>query len=205
MQNNLLKKVEQLFWRYGIRSVSMDDVARELGISKKTLYQQVENKTDLLTQVLAQHVTEEQAAIADIKESASSAINELISISRYAITRLRNISASFRYDIEKYYPEQHTTFDQLQNDFFQALVQENMIRGKAEGLYRANIDEVVIAKFFGSMAKNIGMNTYFPIKQFALEHVVTQLVHYHINGIASAKGQELLCEYLDEETTKTTS
>lgn len=182
--------------RYGIRSVSMDDIARELGVSKKTLYQQIENKSDLIKRIFNNKCEEEMYEISQMRETATDAIDEQVKVVRFMIGRLRIISPASRYDLQKYYKDIHRDVEDFHREFFRQFIQDNLERGKEEGLYRANVDAVVIAKLFVSMAINLGHNEYFSVHEFSLEELVRQLFHYHINGVASDAGLAVMQTYL---------
>ncbi|MEL7222664.1 MAG: TetR/AcrR family transcriptional regulator [Bacteroidota bacterium] len=192
----IIKKSEDLFMRYGIRSVSMDDISRELGVSKKTIYQQIENKSDLIRRIFVNRCEEEMEEISKMRETATNAIEEQVQVVRFMINRLRTVSPTSRYDLEKYYKDIHREMDEFHQAFFQQFIQDNLKRGIAEGLYRANIDAVIVAKLFVSMAVNLGHNEYFSVHEFSLEELVRQLFHYHINGVASDEGLAVMQTYL---------
>lgn len=199
MKQQLLKKAELLFLRYGIRSVSMDDLAKELGVSKKTLYIHVENKTELVRQIFALRCDEEDNAIDEFKGKSDNAIAAMVDIAKFMIDRLRLMSPSFRYDLEKYYP---TIFKELE-DFHQTYVlehtEENLLRGKTEGLYRENIDVTIISRLFMGMINNIGHDQLFPVHEFPLDGLLRHSFLYHLHGIISEKGRVILEEYLSKD------
>ena len=196
LKEQLIEKSEELFMRYGIRSVSMDDIARELGVSKKTLYQQVENKSDLIRQIFLTRSIEEREEIHRMRQASRDAIEELVLVAKFMISRLRLISPTSRYDLEKYYQEIHQELNRLHMTFFVQFIQENLRRGIEEGLYRTNIEEEVVAKLFVSMAIKLGHNEYFAVMEYKLENLVQQLFLYHIHGVASERGMETVVNYL---------
>lgn len=185
--------------RYGIRSVSMDDIARELGISKKTLYQQVENKSDLIRQVFVERSSEEREVIEEMRQQSENAIEELVVVARFMISKLRLISPTSRYDLEKYYQDVYRELDQLHMTFFTHFIQENLKQGIKEGLYRKNVEVGVVAKLFVGMATRLAHNDYFAVKDYSLEDLVSQLFFYHIHGVASEDGMRIVRKYLGKE------
>lgn len=185
--------------RYGIRSVSMDDIARELGVSKKTLYQQVENKSDLIRQIFAERSILERQAIEAMRKESDNAIEEMVEVARFMISRLRLVSPTSRYDLEKYYQDIHRELDHLHMTFFTHFIQENLVRGIEEGLYRRSTEVSLVAKFFVGMATRLAQNEYFSVKEHRLEDLVSQLFVYHMHGVASVKGLQVVREYLGQE------
>ena len=199
IKQQIITKSEELFMRYGIRSVSMDDIARELGISKKTLYQQVENKSDLIRQIFAERSLLERQAIEAMRKESDNAIEEMVEVARFMISRLRLVSPTSRYDLEKYYQDIHRELDHLHMTFFTHFIQENLVRGIAEGLYRRSTKVGLVAKFFVGMATRLAHNEYFSVKEHSLEDLVSQLFVYHMHGVASEKGMQVVRKYLGQE------
>lgn len=195
----ILQQSERLFMRYGIRSVTMDDIARELGISKKTLYQHVDNKSDLIEQIFKHWSEEEQRDINQISQQAGNAIEEMIQIARYMIQRLRLLSPTMRYDLQKYYMSVHREIEQVHEEHSLQLITANIERGQQQGLYRPNIQPDVVAKLFMITATSVGNIEQFPLSQYDLDLLVRQLFLYHIHGIASSQGLQVLAEHLGSE------
>ena len=125
VKQQIITKSEELFMRYGIRSVSMDDIARELGISKKTLYQQVENKSDLIRQIFAERSMQERLAIEAMRQESDNAIEEVVEVARFMISRLRLLSPTSRYDLEKYYQDINTIGNALIKDYYEFKINGN--------------------------------------------------------------------------------
>ena len=116
IKNEKLKKLLDdslnVFMKYGIRSVTMDDMARHLGISKKTLYKHVKDKNDLVIQCMKQHQADEKCAMEACIGNELNAIEEMFEISQVIVDQLQNIHPSVMYDLEKYYPEALETFNE---------------------------------------------------------------------------------------------
>lgn len=198
MKQQLIKKAENLFLRYGIRSVSMDDIARELGVSKKTLYLHIENKTDLVEQVFDGRFGEEKEVLEYLEQQDYSAIEGLMRFVKYMIDRLRIMSPSFRYDLEKYYPSVYNKMTNCHASFFLDHMITNIIKGKEEGLYRTDVDEQVVARFFMVMGDAMGHDELFPIKDYPLGELVAKLFEYHLYGVVSPKGLKEFLRLLEE-------
>lgn len=124
----ILEKVHQLFMKYGLKSVSMDDISRQLGISKKTLYQCVENKRDLIKEVFQKHIEEEEAAISEIVAKSKDAVDEMIGIARFVTALLREISPTTLYDMQKYYGDIWGMMEALHQDHIYTVIKTNLDR-----------------------------------------------------------------------------
>ena len=102
-RESLIESSKDLFLRYGIKSVSMDDIASILGISKKTIYTHVENKSELVESAISAIISEEQTIVEGIVKSADNAIDEITEIASYVIKMLRKMQPSLLYDLRKYH------------------------------------------------------------------------------------------------------
>lgn len=195
----LISSARDLFMRIGIRSVSMDDIARELGISKKTLYQTVPNKEELVQMVLRAEIEEDVNMLARNRAEAADAIEELLRNSRHFVRQMRKVSPTTMHDLRKYYPEIFHNQVEAHKHHFQHQVEENLRRGKAEGLYREDIDPEVIAHLYVGMTMMVVDRGIFPAQERPLSDILWQHSTYHFFGIVNASGRDRLNEYLKEE------
>lgn len=185
--------------RCGVKSVTMDDVSRELKISKKTLYKYFKDKPDLVNQVLIQHCKEEVVSTSIISENFDNAIDELIEITKYVGVQLQQIHPSIHYDLEKYYPEAWKVFTEHKEKYIYECVSKNLKRGIDQGLYRSNLNIPIISKIYISRIDIVFDSTVFPVDQFKFTDVHTEMMRYHIRGIASEKGIRYLLEKIKNE------
>ena len=135
-----IEQVEALFMRYGIKSLTMNDVARELGISKKTLYQMVDSKNDLVVKVLEQHISREKAQCLNLAAAAPNAIEEIFIIMETNSQELTRMRSNVINDLQKYHRNGFEMIRKFQYDFVARVIRENMHRGRKEGLYRDDFD-----------------------------------------------------------------
>lgn len=184
-----------LFMKYGIRSVTMDDIARRFGISKKTVYQYVENKEDLLTKIVDSYIVEEKRAINAITKQSVNAIDEMVQIGRHINQQLREVSPTTLYDLQKYYRSIWNKMEQLEHEFIFEVIKKNLTRGIKEGLYRENIGVEIIAKLYVGKTSLIVDEDMFPLKENNREQLFTEFITYHIYGIASKKGIKIFEKY----------
>ena len=193
IKNNILQKVTALFFRYGIKSVTMDDIARELGMSKKTLYQFFENKNDLITQMFQLEEERDIDITKCILAEADNAVDELMGFAKHGIDEFAKIMSSptIVYDLQKYYREIWDNFEAGINQRIYDGTKANIERGKKEGLYRLDIDADIVAKFYVRQTMSILDEDSFPVKHYNKIRLFTQYLIYHINGIATPKGKEL--------------
>lgn len=188
----IFKKVETLFLRYGIKSVTMDDIARELGISKKTIYQYVSNKNELVHRVMQAYIDRDSREIKELKQGAKNAIEEWTRIFNYSCNVFVDFNPNILYDLQKYYPEGWQAFEAYKHKHIYSVVLHNLQRGIEEGLYRNNINpEVIAGIYINKLEAFVDINN-FPSRGITIQEIFDHLIEYHLRGIASAKGAKIL-------------
>ena len=168
----------------------MDDIARELGMSKKTLYQFFENKNDMLTQIF-QHEEERDIEMTRcILIDAENAVDELMGFAKHGLDEFAKVMSSptIMYDLQKYYRDIWVHFEVGMNQRIYEGTKANIERGKNEGLYRMDVDVDIVAKFYVRQVMSILDEETFPSKHYDKVRLFTEYLIYHIHGIATSKG-----------------
>ena len=186
----LLEKISHLYIKYGIKSVSMDDIARELGISKKTLYLYFKDKNDLVFQVVAYHIKNQNDYFCLIAEQKLNAIDVLLDVSKRVIMFMETFNSSIRYDLQKYHPEVLKIFTEHRRDHILKNIKNNILKGIEEGIYRNDLIPDVIANLYVTRIDLMFNNDALPENQFTFSMIFDEMFKYHIRGIASKKGIE---------------
>lgn len=189
----------RVFWTNGIRSMTMDDVARELGISKKTLYLYVKDKNDLVTKVLMQTNCRFHEHIHGILQQGLNAIDEMYAIAQYIAGEMARFHPSLYFDLAKYHPDACRIMDQGKQVEVVDMVAANMEKGMREGLYRENLNVPLIAKLYVVRFDQVmSVEQARLTEKFSLAEINWELFRYHIRGIASKKGMD----HLEKKLTK---
>jgi TetR/AcrR family transcriptional regulator, cholesterol catabolism regulator len=195
---NILLKVRELYMKYGIKSITMDDVATELGISKKTLYLLVDDKDDLVGKFIDYEIKIKKAEIFRCFKFEFNAIDELFEISMFMNKVMKDQNPATEHDLRKYYPHHFQKIVKSRREQMYSYILKNLIKGKAEGLYRNDMNEEVIAKLYLSRLENIHFNELFTVEEFTSFKLFTEFLTYHVRGIATEKGIILLEKKLKE-------
>jgi AcrR family transcriptional regulator len=191
-KRRIITKVAELYLKYGIKSVTMDDVARELGISKKTLYKYVSNKEDLV-KLFVEFVHEhKECEMQEIQDKKINAIEKLFEVNKLVLKMLKNYNPSIEYDLKKHYPEQFLEISSFRKERMYKAVMSNLNLGKDEGLYRKEIDSNIIAKVHVSRIENSFSNEVFTIEEITSANFVNEIMIYHLRAIVNKKGLEIL-------------
>ena len=185
---NILIRVRDLYMKYGIKSITMDDVARELGISKKTLYQYVTDKDDLVGKFIENEIAIRQEEICKCFRIGYNAIEELFEISLFMNRLMRNQSTVTEYDLKKYYPVHYYKAQSARREGIYNYILLNLKKGIKEGLYRAEMNKEVIAKLYLWRSENVHLDELFTLEEFTSTKLFIELLNYHIRGIATEKG-----------------
>ena len=191
-QKRILQKARDLYMRYGVKSITMDDVARELGISKKTLYQFVSDKDDLVGKFIDFEIEKRQTQICDCFKQSLNAIDGIFEISFYMIKMMKEENPSTEYDLKKYHPTQYQKLLNARREGMYKYILLNLKQGKEEGLYRQDMKEELIAKLYLTRAENIHFTDLFTPEELTSKDLFIELLSYHIRGIASDKGIKVL-------------
>lgn len=194
----IISACHQLFLRYGVKSVTMDDIARELGMSKKTLYVYFKDKKDLIMKVVSGYLDYHRAQMDAIFAKKLNAIDELFEIYAKNKSELGEMKAMVLFELRKYYPEAWKKYENFKRSYIPSCVEENLNRGKKEGLYRNNLNSRIIAIAYTNLVNLIFESDQFGEKEFDFKTLYLELFYYHIRGIASEKGNE----YIDMQMKK---
>lgn len=198
----ILEKVRHLFLRYGIKSVTMDDIARELGISKKTLYEHVSDKTQLVEQIAELEFEHRKKDYENILKNNLNAIEELLEVNKYTVSTLKEFSPSAGYDLKKYYPDLAKKIIEARRKIMTKTLSNNFEKGKKEGLYRTDFDEGIILRLCVARFETFRSSELFTRDEITSFHFIKELFIYHIRGIANEKGIKILEEKQKEIKTE---
>lgn len=209
MEEGVIKKIVfaagELFMRLGIRSVTMDDIARELAMSKKTLYQYFNNKNSLVNAVADGHIQMEQSDFERITIESSNAIQEIHGLAMCMRKNMGQVNPSTLFDLQKFHPEAWGRFLEFKDGFIAGHVETNIIKGIKEGYYRSAINAKIIAKMRVEQVQTMFDPKLFPTSEFDFADVQQQILDHFVHGLLTDKGRELYEEFQKEEQTVQTT
>ncbi|MDG1780760.1 MAG: TetR/AcrR family transcriptional regulator [Flavobacteriales bacterium] len=197
----IISEAQAVFMRFGIKSVNMDDIARHLGISKKTLYKYVSDKADLVQKCFFMHCEMEEKQLSRISSMDMNAIDESFETMHFIKDMIKDVHPSIMFDMEKYYPEVMKKTEDIRQKTVYANLKANLEKGIKEGLYREDLNPEIIAHIYVSSVEAIFHSQQFMTSQVSLSDLYLELFRYHIRGIASTKGREYLIEKIKTERT----
>lgn len=199
MEHNILKKATELFLKYGFKSVTMDDIANDLGISKKTIYAHYENKLDLVDAVVNYLFEEIIKIINDIKAQKLNPILESYSIHESVSHLLKDENESIDFQLKKYFPEIYDKNNCTRSSLLQNSILDNLTKGISDGYYRKNIDIEFISRFFLTILTSIKNAENVEILEFDKLYASKQFLELYFRGIVTEKGLKVLEQIINKE------
>lgn len=190
----------ELFKKYGLKSITMDDIAKEAGISKKTLYTFFSNKTDIVNHIVATFLNKHIADVEAIKNKAENAIDEYYSISKVVLNTFREIQPALIYDLAKFYPASMKQIEQFQTQLVAQKIQENLERGIKEGFYRSCMNVELISKIYAQSINSIIGGNLFQDSAYSFEQIYREFFIYHVSGVCNEKGKEYINRIFTSES-----
>lgn len=197
-RQEIIEKVKVLYNQYGIRSVTMDDVVRELGISKKTLYQHFEDKSELVEAVLN---CDKEIRMQEYREAINGVDNAIEEMLRYYDIQKKMIkenNPSLIYDLKKYYPKIHNDLIEKKRKVIFESVVGNLKRGKSEGIYRPDLDEEIVARLNLMRIEALINTGIFSNDEMMMPHFFTEMFKYHMYGVVNENGRKILEQNIDK-------
>lgn len=199
VEQSILQKAVEMFTKFGLRPITMDDIARELSISKKTLYKHFSNKDELVQKTVEQVFKTNSGQIKKAIELDGNAIDQLFHIDDAVCGAVESYDHSLQFQLQRYHPEVARWLEKQREQVITQTTRSNIIKGQKEGLYRLNINAEIITLLYFHRTVLLTGHEMDPFKDFNLREVMREILIYHIRGIASTSG----LEYLEDKLNKT--
>ncbi|MDO7173372.1 TetR/AcrR family transcriptional regulator [Mariniflexile sp. AS56] len=196
MRENIIQKSAELFLSLGFKSVTMDDIANEMGISKKTIYVHFANKTKLVEAVTFDVFENICAGIDGICDTSPNPIQQLYDIKLFVMQHLRNEKTSPQHQLKKYYPQIYQRLHLKQFEKMHSSVTESLQKGVDTELFRASINVDFISRMYFNGMTGIKDDTYFPSTLYTMEYLMESYLEYHLRAIVTDKGLQLLNKFI---------
>ena len=186
---------EDLFLKAGIKSVTMDDIAKHLGMSKKTIYQFFKDKNELVIALVAKKLKEDEDSLSDIINQSGNVIEKMINMMKCSEDIFSRINPIVIHDMQKYHPEAWKQFQDFKSGVIVGTLEKLLTEGIKQGYIRPNIDVKIMARMRVSQVE-LGFDTrMFPIAEFSTWHVQYQFLEHFTFVICTLKGHKLLNKY----------
>ena len=189
--------------QYGVRSVTMDEIALQMGVSKKTIYQYYADKDELVDAVMVDIITYNQACCMQDRQTAKDAIHEVFLAMDMMQEMFQNMNPTILFELEKYYPKSFEKFKQHKYTFLYKVLKENLERGIKEELYRTEVDLDIMIKLRLETMMMPFNQILFPKNKYSLIKVETEFTTNFLFGLATIKGHKLITKYQQDRSKKT--
>ena len=194
-QEKILKSSLALFFKYGIKHVTMDDIAKELGMSKKTIYQFYKEKDDLVNQLCEMELKEHECDFDKFSETAENPIHEIMLISEKMRIMMQNINPMFFLDLQKFYPTAFHRFQVFKENSAYRNIYINIKRGIEEGVYRSSLDPEFVSRLRLAQIDMLMFGSYFSFDKVSFVNTHELMLEIFVYGICTVKGHKLFNEY----------
>lgn len=188
-RKRILNSSKDLFQKFGIRSITMDDIAHHLGISKKTIYQHFSDKDDIVTLAIKHYAAKQKSELLELKKNSKDAVELLIGVSRYVQKDLTHNTSALLFDLQKYHPKAWNIITEFKNGFLADYVQEVLNEGIGEGLFRRDIDVSVLARMRLEEITLSHSESVFPSERFGHVNVSSALLDHFVHAVCTEKGK----------------
>ncbi len=188
-RKRILEIATEQFARYGVRTVTMEDIARLAGVSKKTVYQEFDDKKDLVKEAFEKILQEDRTKLAYILETEDGVIEHLVKTSKMMRERMQNVNPMVIMEIQKYFPEAWKMFEDYKVRVITNDIVNVIEKGKVLGYFRIEIDSEILAKVRVNQITSAfdPVNFTDPNYNFAEEQLV--LLDHFLHGIFTEKGR----------------
>ena len=202
VRERILEESEMLFFRYGVRRVTMDDVAKALGMSKKTLYQYYSDKDELVAEATRAHLERERIEFDKIFRNSENSIKSLFLISQCMRKSLSEINPSVLFDLKRFYPKSWEYWTEFKDQYIFKSIVENIKKGIEEEYFRPEVNAEILANLRVMEIQILFDRESFPSEKFNFMEVQMQLFNHFVYGITTEKGRKLYKEYLENENNE---
>jgi AcrR family transcriptional regulator len=192
VKNKILNGAEALFLKYGFKSITMDDIARELGLSKKTLYQFFDDKTKLVDETVSRHIEQEMGLCSNLCKSINNPIEYMLTLTDSFGELKKQINQTILFDLKKYFKPSWDKLNKFRIEFIYSEVLNNLKTGKTQGLYHAGLNEELTAAFYIHLIDFLLNPENDSVQKHDFKTVHSEMMRYHLRSICTDKGLKLL-------------
>ena len=202
IKERIQHKAGELFRRFGIRSVTMDEIAGQLGISKKTIYQFYSDKEALVQDIFKDITDQNKQKCTYFKDVAENAIHEQYLAGDMAQEIFNNMNSSVLFDLNRFHPNVFAEFEKFKKQFLFNSIRENLFRGIKEGLFRKDIDIDIITWLRLEMISGVFHNEEVVTGKTKPNRFEDEMKDFFLHGICTEKGLTLLSKYKHQRQKK---
>ena len=198
-KDRILQGAQELFFKYGIKSITMDDIAKHLAISKKTIYKYYTDKNEVVEAMTTQLMKKNECEFQSIADESTNVVEEVFTMMKHMGNMFSQMNPNLFYDMQKYHPNSWKLFKDFKEECIERMVEDSVKRGIIQGLVRSDINTKIVARL--RMAEiEMGFDpNVFPPNKFKIIDVQLALKDHFLHGICTLKGYQLISKRKQEE------
>jgi AcrR family transcriptional regulator len=190
----LLLRIRDLLFLYGTKSITLDDIASRMGISKKTIYSCCPDKKNLVDRIVVDYLSSHRADAERVRAESRHAIDEVLQMARLARARMEQVSPAFLFDLNKYYPDIWARFEQYRTHEIFGQVVDVIKRGQQEGLFRMDLDTEIVAAMHLQHIRLLTDPGQQPRPERPVGEMIHQIISVFLQGIVTRKGLDVMSQ-----------
>lgn len=195
ISEKILLGTRDLFFRYGIKSITMDEIARHLAVSKKTIYQHFADKNELVDK-LTEHILKDNIChISEIVKTFDNPVEEIIETMKFMGTTFSKMNPNLFHDMMRYHPESFKKFKDFKEECLLRMIEANLTKGIKDGLYREGINIKILSRLRAEQVELAWRADIFPPEKFSHVEVQQQMLLHFLYGVCTLKGHKLINKY----------
>lgn len=201
MEQRITDKARELFFRYGLKSVTMDEIATSLGVSKKTIYHYYTDKDSIVEAVMLNEIQRGEQECNNYCNQSDNAVHEVFMTIDMMQEMLSTMNPALIFEMQKYHPKAFKMFNDHKHQFIYKIIKTNLERGQREELYRQELNAEILAKYRVESIFLPFHQDVFPMAKYNIFQVSLELMNHFLFGITTPKGQKLITKYKQAKTT----
>jgi len=190
----LLLRIRDLLFLYGTKSITLDDIASRMGISKKTIYSCCPDKKNLVDRIVVDYLSSHRAEAERVRAESRHAIDEVLQMARLARARMEQVSPAFLFDLNKYYPDIWARFEQYRTHEIFGQVVDVIKRGQQEGLFRTDLDTEIVAAMHLQHIRLLTEPGQQPRPERPVGDLIRHIISIFLQGIVTRKGLDVMSQ-----------
>ena len=196
---DIIERSSLIYLKYGIKSVTMDDLANQLGVSKKTIYKYFSDKNELVLTIIQRTLNFEEKMCHKIQTKSENALEALIKISKMVIERLNNVNPTIFLDLQKHYSEAWHLMEKHKWEFVLTAISDNIKRGIDEKIYRDDLNVEVVSRLYIATIDVIMNPEIYKWPEFQFHELFKEVMKFQFHGLINENGKNYLkLNYKDE-------
>lgn len=197
----IVEESDKLFCQYGFKSVTMDDIAKHLGMSKKTIYQHFRDKDELVNILIKAKLENQNCTMDFCATSAENAVHEIF----FAIINIHELLSSMNpklfYDLQKYHPKAWLYFKEFKENNLGKCIYANLERGIKEDLYRPEINKDILTQMrLDQVDLLFNQHDHYTKNKYNIAQVMAEITEHFLYGVCNSKGLEKINYYKQQSS-----